>query len=534
MSLKERLAAFRARLPRWERKPAEPLPHGAAPLIWCILLSMIGVAALAGSTWMLLVFIVGSVGHFDWFSDFTAGSDGVTRFDWSFQMSVHWAMAIGLFLFCFAIAVFNATWIETRKHIHDGKFRLFVTVLGVVVALFMIAGATVVQQRGTDARARDEAVAVQTAQVGAASAQARLERAERRLREMRNHENQYMAVAATVGAAEFERSYLSPEQRARETPERVRLLERSLGAARQADALEAEIAALAGEVAAAQTGAAQAQSASVRAEGVMAGPVALIEDLRKPVTSTLGEILAFSAFSLALSAWASRKQRDDVRSGWAPDSLQVEDMRDQPAVEPGPVEIKTQVRATNAETGEEEILIKPKPYWRKARRGQPTPVDVQPELPDDEKGVLHDGGGRAGSVGAADEDAREAVSPSNEHDADNREEHVGGGSGVLAEQPITSANAEGQDGQEHDRQRDDLDLPEHAELSDEELAAYAEAELAADAPIVDPDAPEQNADSAEPDRQSEHVALPNSEGVLIAREEPEQYDAHVREREEAA
>lgn len=372
----------------------EQLPAHAAPLLWCVLLTMVGVAALAGSTWMLLIFIAGSVGHVDWTSTYAATEAGVTTNQWAFDMSVHWTVAIGLFLFCCAIAIFNATWLEARKHLH-GAIRNVVTAIGVVVALFMISGAIVVQQRGTDARARDDVVAAQTAQVGAATAQARLTRAETRLREMRNHENQYMAVAATVGAAEFERSYLSPEQRARETPDRLRLLERSLGAARQADALEAEIAQIQGEVAAAQTTAVAAEAVSVRAEGFMAGPVAILEDARKPLTATLGELLALTAFGFALAAWRSRRVTLE-QSGWADAAHRIEDLRaDEPVVAQPMRPAETQLR--NADT-QETIIDKDgdlativKEHTRKKRGKDGKPVRVM--VPVDGLQVQYEGVG---------------------------------------------------------------------------------------------------------------------------------------------
>lgn len=294
-------------LPRWPKgeRAQKPVVEGA-PLAWCLLLTAVGVAALVGSTWMLLVFVAGSVGHVDWAFSYRATEQGVQESKWHYEASIHLLVGIGLFLFCLSIAMFNATWLETRKHL-SGLIRTVVTSIGVAVALFMISGAIVVQQRGTDARARDEVVAAQTAQVGAATAGAQLEQARQTLREMRNHPNQYMAVAATVGAAEFERSYLSAEQRRKETPDRVRLLERSLGAARRADALEADIARLTAGAAQAQTQAVVAEAVSVRADGFMAGPVMFLEDARKPITAVLGELLALTAFSFALAAWQSRR-----------------------------------------------------------------------------------------------------------------------------------------------------------------------------------------------------------------------------------
>jgi len=109
-------AQFRSSAPK-ETVEKPPLPPGAAPLLWCVLLTGVGIAALVGSTWMLLVFVAGSVGHVDWHSDYSATNDGPASFVWSVKASIHWLVGVGLFLFCAAIAMFNATWLEARRHI---------------------------------------------------------------------------------------------------------------------------------------------------------------------------------------------------------------------------------------------------------------------------------------------------------------------------------------------------------------------------------------------------------------------------------
>lgn len=367
---------WRDRKERAEAKQ-EQLPAHAAPLLWCVLLTMVGVAALAGSTWMLLIFIAGSVGHVDWTSTYAATEAGVTTNQWAFDMSVHWTVAIGLFLFCCAIAIFNATWLEARKHLH-GAIRNVVTGIGLVVALFMISGAIVVQQRGTDARARDDVVAAQTAAAGAGAIQAQIDAIDRRLTQMRDRtrNNEYAATAANVGAAAYRDNYMSAEALARSPVERRDIIVRALGAAVAADALEADRMRLSAQLGAANVQTVQAEAVTVRAEGFMAGPVAILEDARKPLTATLGELLALTAFGFALAAWRSRRVSLE-QSGWADEAHRIEDLRADEPVAAQPMKPPREV-VRNAETGEEEIKIEPKPYWRK-RKGKPqrvlTPVD---------------------------------------------------------------------------------------------------------------------------------------------------------------
>lgn len=128
--------------------------------------------------------------------------------------------------------------------------KVFVIAVGVIIAGAVITLATKLQDTGRQMDAREGAVMEQQLGQERATLVAQRERIEQRLTEMRNHENQYMAVAATVGAEEFARTYLSDETLANETAARRGLLERSLGAARVADQLEADILALDAQIAA--------------------------------------------------------------------------------------------------------------------------------------------------------------------------------------------------------------------------------------------------------------------------------------------
>jgi hypothetical protein len=136
-------------------------------------------------------------------------------------------------------------------------------------------------------------------------------------------------------------------------------------------------------------------------------------------------------------------------SGWAPEGLRIEDLRAQEPIAKNTVQMETQVRATNNETGEEEILIKPKPYWRKAKRGQSTPVMVTPDIPDDETGVTIDGGNRI-AVGAD-----------------------GLGGVMESEAPVAQEPKEAEE--PHPEQGDNPDGGEEIEPVDEKLAGLSEA-----------------------------------------------------------
>lgn len=308
--------------------PREPDPPGVATAtmqFWFFI--AVWAFALLGSLWMLVVFITGSVGRVDWFTSYEATEAGVKTNTWTVAADIHWAIAGGLFLFCAAIAIYNAVWLEMRRHTAPGLMRNVLTGIGIAVALFMISGATVVQQRGTDARARDDVIAAQSAQAGAAGIQAQIAAIDARLATMRDKRinNEYAATAANVGAEQYKATYMAPAMLARETPERRRLIERALGAAETAEKLEADKLALAGQLGAATVVAVKEQARTVRADGFMSSTATVLEDLRKPVTAILGELLAMTVLSAALAAWASRRQALAAEKPVETSALAIED-----------------------------------------------------------------------------------------------------------------------------------------------------------------------------------------------------------------
>ena len=296
-------------LPRWQARERPPVPMDGEPLAWCVFLSLIGAALVAGSTWLLIVFIAGSVGHFDWFFDYRTGNEGAPKFDWYFESALHMPVAIGLALFCFGIACYNVIWWELRKRARsDGARRVYLGT-GLFVALFMIAGATVVQQKGTEARDRDKLVAAQTADVAAVTAATRTSLAEAELKRLTNDSlTTYQAQAARDGAKAWQRRIdIARGIKDAQLP----MIEKALASAERADELRAQLEAKVVAQEVAKVGAVTA-SATPAAEGWMARTTRAIEDLRKPATSILGEWLAILIVSSAIGAWFSRKPAEDV------------------------------------------------------------------------------------------------------------------------------------------------------------------------------------------------------------------------------
>ena len=251
----------------------------------------------------------------------------------------------------------------------------------------------------------------------------------------------------------------------------------------------------------------------------MAGVTTFIEDIRKPFTSILGELLAMSAFPMALAAWATRRKRRDVEgSGWAPEELRIEDKRDEAAVTPQPMKPPREV-VTDAETGEELVKVKPREYWRK-RKGQKQKLAIEPEIPPDEKGVSQDGGSRIAMTAAGpmelppeqgvatDQNAADKTTNGGDEGAVN---HASALPDALIDAPQQSGDAEQL--ADHNDSENLHDTP--PELSDDELAAI-------DAELAEPTPPEQAGDDI--DQSTDGHADGGLDGPVAVRTEPDASD----------
>lgn len=455
-------------LPRFPRRARVAM--AGAPLLWCVLLTLVGAAALFGSTWMLLVFVAGSVGEVDWASSYVATERGVTENRWHFEASIHWLVGVGLLLFCLAIAIFNATWLEARKHM-AGLLLHVVTVIGACVALFMVSGAIVVQQRGTDARDRDVAVAAQTAQVGVVSAQDRLDALRGDLERLQGDNSiaspSYQMQACRAGARGWA-GYIT-QAHARADP-RLDQIERAMNSAQECDRLKSERDTLLVGVSRARVAAVAAAPPATETSWMHAVTV-FLEDARKPVTAVLGELLAMTAFGFALASWRTRRPVDDA-APMLDAAHAIPDLRDEAPVAAQPME---PTRIVDGETGEEMIRVAgSKPHFRKKKqRGPKVSADgIEPGAPYPVPAAAGEHGAEAGPVEAAEQ--TEAA----------------------------SETIEAQDGA--------------FEMDD--ATARAVLELTGDLPPDDEPPP--------------GTPLPRGEGVMLE-DENEEHDAHVRAREKA-
>lgn len=359
--------------------------------------------------------------------------------------------------------------------------KVWSLIIAVAVSLVVISGTFAVQGHTIMERDRDAAVAVERVQNSRAAIEAQIAAIDADLETAMNNRNAYLAQAASVGAiggaAEWERSYVE-QARASGDP-RLPMLERATGAARAAEAAVARREALRAQLAQAPAVASVTREVVTEQTGWISQTLGWLEGVRAILLSFVMDIVALIMPLIALRLEQARNRQlglvnSPETSGWAPEGLRIEDLRAQDPIPKNTVQMETQVRATNAETGEEEVLVKPRPYWRKAKRGKPTPVEVTPEVPPDETGVRQDGGNRiavgADGLGGVMESAEAEEGHDRPHDAVNGSESHG--------------DTEGRDGDPHGHsdnasESEGADLgplhPEPSNLSEEDLAVlYSE------------------------------------------------------------
>lgn len=319
----------------------------------------------------------------------------------------------------------------------SGNFwpKLWALIIALAVSLVVIAGTFAVQGDTIMERDRDAAVAVEGVQQTRAALEARIGALDREISEMMNNRNAYLAQAASVGAVEWERSYVT---QARETQDpRLPMIERALGAARAADALRAQRLELRTQLAQSQTVASVQGEVVTERTGWIADTLGWLEGVRAILLSLVMDIVALMMPWIALRLEQARNRQLGMAGGIPQHPWMLEDKRGEAApVDASPREAAravfdaggsreeaeiaaraaAKVRTRNeemydAETGER--LTYRKGTWVRPpkRKGQPAPMQMPPgEAMPDEEGVAYDGGARAASTPEA-EDApkQEAV-----------------------------------------------------------------------------------------------------------------------------
>lgn len=406
------------------------------------------------------------------------------------------------------------------------------------VSLVIIAGTFTIQGDAILERDRDSAVAVAGIEQNRAGLQARIDGITADLNTMMNNSNAYLAQAASVGAAEWENTYIA-NARASNDPQLGRI-ERALGAARSADTLRAERDTLRQQLAAAPV----AETAQRRVEGASTATSFIgsmldwVEGIRAILLSLVMDVVCLMMPWIARHLELTRNRQLGMgdNSGWADDAHRIEDhTADDPLpVQPmkGPREV-----VRDAETGEELIKITPKAHWRK-KKGKPQRIEADVMAMADETGAP-DGGARAGSV--AESVAQDASNEDEAHGADQRSfaaahETVGEVSHNDGDAPQSDQRAD-ESGGHSDGLQEFADQPTLPELTPEQELA-----LLADEPVsesADATIEQGGQEQAESETAEEYVpafpALTYERAVAADDEERagEDHDAHVKARDMA-
>jgi low affinity Fe/Cu permease len=438
---------------------------------------------------------------------------------WVGELEFWFPYIVGFSLVAFGIPYVAKIAIPTFMSLSwRGNFwpKLWALVIAVAVSLVVIAGTFTVQGDTLMERDREAAVAVEQVQTGRAVLEARIAARERELSEMMNNRNAYLAQAASVGAVEWQRSYI--DQTPANDPQRDRIV-RALGAARSADTVRADIQTLREQLASSTAVAAVQGEVTTERTGWIADTLGWLEGVRAILLSLVMDIVALMMPWIALRLEQARNRQmglytDAVSSRWSliadqsdttaanrdPQRRAAQDVAD--AMMAGGADPRfaadmarsaaaagtSREEMFDAETGER--LIYRKGGWVRppTRKGKAEKITVPPgPIPADERGVSHDGGGRMGSVAGAVKDVNNEAGPEQAErgGAEHRSEYERGnvkraeeGSGQNEVERSEHHEPEGQPF--HDAQPDAAELAEQdlsselPDLTDDELLAFSE------------------------------------------------------------
>lgn len=448
-------------------------------------------AAIVEWYWALL-FCIEATGHIDWNYETAFGSQTSAQALWNFAFSAHWPVLAGLVCATVPIVMLSMVWLPVQFAMRGtGRWRRGTVILvGILANVLVIVSGTVVMNYNRQEQVREALVVQETAAANRGAIQAQIDAVSADLARLtdRRINNEYAATAANVGAEAYRAQYMSEEALRRSPEQRRDIIVRALGAAERADALRAERTALFQQLAQAPTEAAVAANVEDTVGRELNAFAQYVEVWRPPFVALICTLIGIFGAWWVLALMQGLNPRDVLRSGWADEAHRIEDLREQEAVTPQPMD-KPREAVFDAETGEE--LVPVKATWRRKpkRKGKAEQVEIAPEIPPDETGVAHDGGGRMAS-----EPRHVPDLPSPEDDAANREPDA------QAEQ--AQETEQGEAVQSHDG--DAVDVHSEITLSDEETLALEALDS-----------------EGEEDQQSEEIALPEGEGVMLQSEEPE-------------
>jgi len=359
-------------------------------------------AAITEWYWALL-FCIEATGHIDWNFQTASGSSTPLSSVWNFAFEGHLVVLIGLIAATAPIVMISMIWLPVQFAMRGfGRWRRGTMIaVGVLANILVIVSGTVVMNHNRQDQVRDAVVVEQTAAQGRAAIDARLAFEQEQLRLALTNTNPYLNQAASVGAAEWERSYVA-QARATNDP-RLPQLERALGAARAADERRANIERLTIERATAAPEAASAANVTDTVGAELNTFAQQVEVWRPPFIAVLCTLIGIFGAWWTIAMLEHMNPKDVLRSGWAPEELRIEDhSKEAPVAAESPIPTRKRRKVYNAETGREEAWVDG--HYRATGKKKKNPdgtegelMEFAPDIPKSEKGVSVDGGGRIGA-----------------------------------------------------------------------------------------------------------------------------------------
>lgn len=393
-----------------------------------------------------------------------------------------------------------------REHLWPKAWALGIALS---VSLVIMAGTFTIQGDAILERDRASAVAVQQVEQSREGLQAQITAAEQRLRDMRNNSNAYMAQAASVGADGWQ-SYIDQARRTNDA--RLPMIERAMGAARAADAKQAELDGLRVRLAqSAGTASVERHVTTTAATTWIGSLLDWVESVRAILLSLVMDVCCLMMPWIArhLELARNRQLGADV-SGWADDAHRIPDMRAEDPITPQPMKPPREV-VRDALTGEE--LVFRKSTWAKKPPKKGKPVRIEPDVMAmaDEKGAV-DGGDRAarsGDQSAENEHGAERESRPAENEAEEPTQ-AEAAEATPSDRPADKAEQEAHVGDEPDQP-----IPP---MSDDDVLMLYENDMLAP-PAMDEPAVQASEGDDEPSSDEgegeDHVSLPDGEGVMV-------------------
>lgn len=365
-----------------KREPREPDPPGVIPAWLPVQLKALSWLATAGVFYVLWLFSLNAA------KDAAAALQITRAGTWHGELMFWFPVVAGYLLIALVVAwtgkvaipaFVSLTW---KENAWPKAWMLFIVL---AVSAVIIAGSITVQTETRFEGNRDAAVKVEQVGAGRAALEAQKAQAEKELADMMNNRNAYLAQAASVGAVEWQKSYIDPL--AENDPQRDRII-RALGAARAADAKREEIRTLTAQIAAAPTTASVAKRVTVgEADNAMANFVDWLSSIRSILLAILQDV---ACLLLPWIAMRTEQARQRQLAALAPqvatvdESFMIPDLRAQAPVTPQPMEPVMEAYDENGE----RLVFRKGHFAKKAKRGKAKETDKPVPLSDTDPRVV--------------------------------------------------------------------------------------------------------------------------------------------------